>query len=356
MATISKIETPSGKPRYRARIRLKGHPTVTKTFERKTDAKAWVVKAEDEIRAGEYLENRERELNTVGGMIDRYVRTVLPDKSESTQYSQSIHFEWWRNEIGRLTLNKLKPAVIAQCRDRLVESGRSASTANRYLAALSHCCSVAEREWHLLTSNPVKRVRRRPEPSGRVRFLSDTERKALLRETKASKSPFLHTIVLLALSTGMRHSEILTLRWPQVDLKRRVIVLEKTKNKERRAVPLVGEALESVRQLRATPRIDTDLLFPSHRDAKKPADTRVAWEAALERAGIKDFRFHDLRHTTASYLAMNGATTAELAAVLGHKTLQMVKRYSHLSEQHTVGVLERMNERIFQEDEADGAI
>jgi integrase len=138
-----------------------------------------------------------------------------------------------------------------------------------------------------------------------------------------------------------------------VDLHQGRITLHETKNGERRVVPLAGKALELLQAHAKVRRLDTPLLFPSKvRDPKTkvpvgPMDLRTPWENALKTAGIEDFRFHDLRHSAASYLAMNGASLAEIAEVLGHKTLQMVKRYSHLSEAHTAGVVARMNARIF---------
>jgi integrase len=110
-------------------------------------------------------------------------------------------------------------------------------------------------------------------------------------------------------------------------------------------LPLAGEALECVKGLAGMRRIDTRLLFPDG-SGKKPIIIRAPWHKALKQAGIEDFRFHDLRHSAASYLAMSGASLAEIAEVLGHKTLEMVKRYSHLSEQHTAGVVEKMNKKF----------
>ena len=145
--------------------------------------------------------------------------------------------------------------------------------------------------------------------------------------------------------SGARLGEILGPRWPNIDLSRRVAVLEDTKNNERRALPLHGEALEVLRELSKVRRIDTDLVFASREG--KATYPRYAFQKAVQRVGIEDFRFHDLRHSAASYLAMSGATLAEIAEVLGHKTLSMVKRYSHLTEQHTSQVVARMNARIF---------
>ena len=88
-------------------------------------------------------------------------------------------------------------------------------------------------------------------------------------------------------------------------------------------------------------------MFPSPNNPKQPISMRTSWNTAVRKAKIKDFRFHDLRHSTASYLAMNGASLLEIADILGHKTLQRVKRYGHLSEDHKADVLERMNKKVF---------
>ena len=209
----------------------------------------------------------------------------------------------------------------------------------------------------------MRRVTKGKESRGRVRFLSDEERPRLLEACKESSNPFLYPVVVLALSTGMRQAEVMNLYWREpktppegawgvVDLDAGRIVLHQTKNGERRLVPLVGHALECLRELAKVRRIDSDLLFPSSNrpragGAIKPIDLRKPWESALARAEIADFHFHDLRHSCASYLAMNGASLAEIADTLGHKTLQMVKRYSHLSEAHTASVVAKMNAKIF---------
>ncbi len=155
--------------------------------------------------------------------------------------------------------------------------------------------------------------------------------------------------MVLALSTGMRKSEILHIKWPDVDLEKGTLILYKTKNNEIRRVALRGLALELFRQHGKVRRLDTDFVFPSEISSKtgEPFDSTKAWEDARRRAKIEDFVFHDLRHSCASYLAMGGASLLEIAEVLGHKTLEMVKRYSHLAESHTAGVVEKMNQRIF---------
>ena len=192
----------------------------------------------------------------------------------------------------------------------------------------------------------MRKVRKPKESRGRVRFLSEIERKALLEACQQSENKYLYTIVVLALSTGMRRGEIINLKWDDINTKDRSLILHETKNGERRRIPLTSHALECIKEMDKVRRIDTPLLFPSDRK-KVQSYFWKHWLKALKEAGIEDFRFHDLRHTTASYLAMNGASIAEIAEVLGHKTLQMVKRYSHLSEGHTSKVVESMNRRIF---------
>jgi integrase len=144
----------------------------------------------------------------------------------------------------------------------------------------------------------------------------------------------------------MRYSEIINLTWQDINLEKQFLILHETKNGERRNVPLAGHALELIKALGKVRRLDTPLLFPGNA-SQKPTTMRRHWKKALSTAEIENFRFHDLRHSAASYLAMNGATTVDIAGVLGHKTLAMVKRYSHLSEQHTSKVVAAMNEKIF---------
>lgn len=140
--------------------------------------------------------------------------------------------------------------------------------------------------------------------------------------------------------------EILSLKWADVNLQEGRLVFHHTKNKERRAVPIVGLGLELLRQQFQKREGTSELVFPG-KDPTKPINIRSAWEAALQQSGVKNFLIHDLRHSAASYLCMSQASLSEIAEILGHKSLQMVKRYTHVSESHVAGVLERMNDRIF---------
>ncbi len=346
MATINKRKDQDGVLRFQVIIRLKGHPTQTATFARITDARKWAQHTEAAIREGRYFKTVEAKKHTLGDMIDRYIEQVNPSNARKAQLT------WWKEKLGCYVLNDITPAMIAGGRDELLQAiskrgvQRSPATVVRYIAALSHVFTIGIKEFGWLESSPVSKIKKPREPSGRVRFLSNEERHQLLSACKDSYSPFLYIVVILAISTGMRQSEIMNLTWQQVDLQRRQIILEKTKNKTCRTIPLANLALELLEQHLHERQLHHQLLFPG-KILGKPMDLRKAWTAALQQTGIKNFRFHDLRHSAASYMAMSGSNLVEIGILLGHKRLEVTRRYSHLSQEHISKAVERMNEEIF---------
>jgi integrase len=351
MATIQERVNGAGKKSYRVQVRLKGFPMQTATFDRKTDAKKWSQQTEAAIREGRHFKTTESKKHTLADLINRYIKDTLPSKPKS-YVKQKQQLELWKKEIGRYTLAEITPSLLAEQRDHFLNTitlrgkKRTPATVNRYMAALSHAFTIAIKEWGWLESNPLLKVTKPKEPRGRIRFLSDKERSDLLEACKQSSYKPLYLIIVLCLSTGARKMEIIGLQWKDVDFSRQVITLHETKNGERRLLPLSGLALGLLKEHATIRQLKSDLVFPGI-SGKKPIDIRSPWMKAITQAGITDFRFHDLRHSAASYLAMNGATLAEIADILGHKTLQMVKRYAHLSEAHTASVVAKMNERIF---------
>ncbi len=351
MAVIQERTNADGQTKYRVLIRLRGCPPQSATFKRKTDAQKWAQDTESAIRDGRFFKTIEAKKHTFGEMVDRYIRQILPmkPKMESQQKSQ---LEWWKGKLGPYLLSDVTPAMIGECRDHLLHEityrgqKRTPATTNRYLAALSHCFTMALNEWGWVEINPVSRVKKPREPRGRVRFLSEQERVSLLNACRESYLPALYPIVVLALSTGMRQGEILRLRWNDIDFDRGQLVIHESKNNERRVVPVASEAYRVLMEFCKTKLGDSDFVFSAGAKSGLQA-IRKGWDAAVSAAKLENFRFHDLRHSAASYLAMNGATLAEISEVLGHKTLAMVKRYAHLSETHTAGVVKRMNENIF---------
>lgn len=351
MANIEKRISENGDVSYRVKVRIKGYPTQSATFERKTDANTWAASTESAIKEGRHFKTAESKRHTLGELIDSYIKVELPKKPRNAK-NQETQLLWWKSEIGEYSLAEVTPNLIVECKDKLLAglvrntTPRSPATVVRYLAALSVCFTYGVNTKQWIDDSPMRKVSKPSEPRGRVRFLSQTERDNLLTACKQSKNPYMYAVTVLALSTGARQGEIMNLKWDDVDLNRGRAILHETKNGERRALPITGHALEILKELNKVRRIDTKLLFAGN-NPDKPAELRSPWLSAMKSAGIENFKFHDLRHSAASELAMNGATLAEIAEILGHKTLAMVQRYAHLSEGHTTGVVERMNKKIF---------
>ena len=177
MATFTKRET-NGKTVWGAQVRRKGHPSISATFERLTDAKRWAARQEAAISEARAVPGSAARRHTVAEVVDRYCLTVLPHKRPKTIVNQKKHLQWWRDLIGHLRLIDVTPAVITDYRDLLARD-HAPATVKRYLAALSHAFTIAIREWQWMEENPCNRVSKPSEPRGRVRFLNDEERQRL---------------------------------------------------------------------------------------------------------------------------------------------------------------------------------
>jgi len=356
MATIEKRSTNTGATTYRVKVRLRGFPPETATFERLTDARDWGKKTEADMKAGRHFGQSKR--HTFNELANEYQQHA----------KDAVRLDYWRKVFGPDSLDTITAARIQKERDKLLseethnfatpptgdpeidakraKAKRSGSTVNRYLAALSVCLSYGVKTLQWLERNPCERITKPSEGSGRVRFLSDDERVNLLKACRPH--PDLYLAVVLSLTTGARQGEIMTLRWGQIDFARQVITLHETKNGERRALPLVGEAFTLLQERAKVRNLKDDRIFPPKAYAKKAQclDLTVPWNAAKKSAGLTDFHWHDLRHTAASYLAMSGVSLVEIAKVLGHRTLAMVARYSHLSDGHIVATGEKLAARL----------
>lgn len=354
MATIEPRTVSDGTKRYRVRVRLQGELPRTKTFKRLTDAKAWAAKVESDMGHGTYVPTALESRRTLRDLIDKYKTEYLPTRGIRDTAKQEALLKWWDDNFGHLTLNKLKPEAIAEARRKLQTRRKrdgeplSGATINRHLAALSAVCKWAWKELRWLPSNPVLEVSKAPESTGIVRFLSDAERKALLQACRESADPNIHTAVMLALATGARYSNIRNLTWADVDMTKWSLRFRETKNGEPRYVPVVGPVQPVLAAHLERDPTGEGWVFKGWKD-DMPADLDKPWRKVRKAAGIDDVRFHDLRHTTASYLTMNGATLAEVAEALGHRTLVMAKRYSHQSGEHVRATMQRMADKFLVE-------
>jgi integrase len=349
VATIETRIAKDGTKQYRVKVRLRGHPPASATFDRISDARRWASEAETRIREGRYFSVAEARRHTLAELIDRYIAEHVPTSKIRGKRERVLLLNRWRDRLGHVTLAELTAPMIHEARTkmlgRVTRRGKpvSAGSVNRELMVLSSLLGTAVRDYGWLDDSPIRKLSKLTEPRGRTRFLDEVERDALLQQCKAANQT-LYLVVVVALATGARRGELLNLRWRDIDLQRGLLTFHETKNGERRTVPCVGLAHDLLSEHSKVRRLDTDLAFPGA--TGKPLEVGKFREAC-DRAGVRDFRFHDLRHTAASWIAMNGGTLAEIAEVLGHKTLAMVKRYAHLTEGHTRGVLERMNARAF---------
>jgi integrase len=348
MATIETRRSAKGTV-YRVKVRLEGQPPVSRSFTRLAAAKAWAADVESRMRNGLFAASSGR---TVAEAVDAFLDAELTGKKD--QRMLIARCGWWRERLDKVRLRDLAPWHISECLDRLeaepqaakklggTARSRTAATVNRYRAAISAVLTWAERQtppW--IGTNPARRTKHRPERRGRTRFLSANERGALLAEARRSASADLYLAVVLSLATGARQSEVMGLSWPDVDIDRGTVTFRDTKNGDTRSVPLPADALTQLRERRGVVRLDTDLVFPSRKKVREPADLRAGFRAALRRAGITDFRWHDQRHSAASALADMGASLIDIGSVLGHRSQQTTKRYAHLTESHLRDLIEQ---------------
>lgn len=352
MGAIRECRRQDGSVTYHAEVRLKGYPSQRASFRTRTLAKKWVQDTESSIRDGRHFRTAEAKRHTVNDLIDRFINQWLPQFPHRI-VRQTAYLAWWKDRLGHLVLADLTPAILAEARDALLaqktprQTVRNPSTANRYIAAFSRVLTIAMKEWGWIDDTPMRKVSKPADGRGRNRLLTLEEKERLLDACKLSPNPHLYPIVSLAILLAMRFGEIVGLKWENIDWTNKLVTLEKTKNGERRILPLTP-AVEVIFSLCRKKDIAYGLIFnptsPTNRSGV--VDIRNTFIKALKQADIKDFRFHDLRHAAASYLAMNGATQGELMAILGHRSPSMTKRYSHYSQKHVANLMERMHNNI----------
>jgi integrase len=336
MATF--VKTQSGS--WKAIIRIKGNPLETKTFRIKRDAIDWARTTEDEIVRGIYLPRNISERTTLAQALDRYVKEISPTKKPSTQKPEIRRAKLLQKHFGKYSLASLKTEKIAKYRDMRLAEGKSRYTVRLELYLLSHLFKTAIKEWGMgLTVNPVSNVTIPKAPKGRNRRLIGDEDQRLLEACEAHSNPMLAWIVKLALYTGMRQGEIINLTRSQVDFEKRTVFLADTKNGTSRTVPLSNKAIDVLKEVISHPirPIETNLLFfgePGRDGIRRPFLINRAWSNALKKADIEGLRFHDLRHEATSRFVEAGLSDLEVSSIIGHKTMQMLKRYTHLRSEN----------------------
>lgn len=300
--------------KYEVRIIRKDHPTQCKTFINLKDAQLWAKRTEVAIERGEALGTQRASL---ASLIERYRLNVTPLKKSA--YSEDRRLQaWLKHPIANRDAHSIKASELSIWRDQRLKQVAN-NTVRLELAALSVVFQEAHKEWGYSTlSNPVLQIRKPTPGKARDRRLEGDE---LIRVIGATESDILPDVVTLAVETAMRQSEIVSLRWENIDLKKGTAKLPDTKNGEPRVVPLSRTAIQVLTPMKK----DSGLVF-----SITPHAMSVAFRRAVSRAGIQDLRFHDLRHEGVTRLFEKGLSSMEVASVSGHRTLSMLKRYTHL--------------------------
>jgi integrase len=308
------------KSTWQAQVRRQGYTPLSRTFRLRADAELWARQVEAEFdRGGLPVDNRALRSHTLADLLKRYAAEVVPRKRSADREVYLLRVIL-RHPIARVSLHRLTASEIAKYRDQRLSSVK-ADTVRRELAIVRHCLEVARNEWgFVLPTNPMQQVKLPRPGNPRERRVNPGELEKLLAACRASRCDWLPAIIQLAVETGMRRSELLAMRWDDVNLEARTVFLRNTKNGFPRTVPLSIQALNVIR---GTPRCGTTLFEIS------PNALRLAWERLKRRAGVSGLRFHDLRHEAISRFFEKGLNVPEVAMISGHRDLRVLFRYTH---------------------------
>lgn len=321
MATICRR-----KEGWQVQVRKKGYKPVSKCFHKKSEADAWARQIESEMDRSVFVDRTQAEQTTLGELLDRYLAQVTPLKKGVRQETSRLRVIR-SSHLSSRPLSTLSSADFASYRDDRLRHV-SGSTVNKELNLFAHAFDVARRDWAIPVENPVRLLRRPKNNPSRERRLRLGEEEKL---TAASGASMLAGIIPFALETAMRRGEIADMRWEHVNLKERILLIPETKTGFSRTVPLSTKACQVLRDL---PRRIDGWVF-----GVESQSITQAFERACERAEIGDLRFHDLRHEATSRLFEKNLNPMQVSAITGHRTLEMLKRYTHLKPQDLAALL-----------------
>lgn len=320
---------------WRAEIRRKGYKPTYRTFDTKLQAQQWARQVESSMDAGIYTDRSEAERTTLKDALERYRREIVPTKRYPTQENGRIHC-WLKTDLSYRSLASLRGADFAKYRDMRRGQGRAENTIRLELQLVSHLFEMARKEWGLESlANPLKNIRKPGGSSARDRRLGEGEYDAIRAQLESSANRYAAPAFELAIETALRKGSLFSLQWDWVDLPARMIRFpadaRRTANKGVPAVlPLSSRAHGVLTGLRQTSCVadrpsELDHVFPTTANA-----VMLVWTRALTKLEIHDLRWHDLRHEAVSRLFEKGLHPMEVASISGHRSMQMLKRYTHL--------------------------
>lgn len=343
---------------FRAYVRRQGFASKSKVCATERAAKEW-------LRENEGTANLQRVTSgkTLASVIDDF---VAAPPTKGTRYWAASQLDFWREKLGGMQITEISRGDINGAKSTLqsrpamrgtslgpkvTDQKLSAASVNRYLASLSSVFNFAlDRE--LIEVHPMKggKVKKLTENTGRRRILTAEEQDRLLGAAKTSNWPMLHLFVRMCLTTAARRSEVLNLRWQDIHLDESVAVLAVTKNGRARALPLVSDVKAALIEAKKVRPLASDYVFFDPRRPERPKNINTAWKACRSEAGLLNDRedpldrvyLHSTRHTAVTRMLKGGANLAQAAAVSGHQTLAMLKRYEHLAAADGVELAERL--------------
>ncbi len=311
-----------GKKWY-ASVRRKGAPTAVKPFCSKRDAEVWARSIESKLDTGIHLDVQGAAKVSMDTLISRYADETSGIKRNAPHEKYGLRL--LSEHFGHLKLAELTRSRIAKFRDHRIAAGLAASTVRNNLHLLSALITKAINDWGFeLPYNPVRRVSKPAVNNARDRRLEAGEEERLLAEAAKHRSPLMKPLIIVALETAMRLGELLSIEWKDVDYARREIILQRTKNGTSRKVPLSRVAMAALQSIECNP--DCSRVFGAWAQVTSFQHT---WGKMLKRADISNLRFHDLRHEAASRFSERGMDVLRIAAITGHRSMQMLKRYTH---------------------------
>lgn len=354
MASIFKRKNNNGTTVWRAVVRIKGYPTVCNHFDRKQEADDWACDIERQIKLGQFKFDQHNQIHTFADLTERYLNDGAIEHHRSAKDTRR-HLDYWQSRLSAFALIHITPELIGKERQCLIalptpgNKKRAAATTNRYMASLSLLFTYAVKQLHWISENPCASLIKLKENPGRDRVLNPDEIYRLLTACRQSRSSYLYPVVLISITTGARQGEILNLEWSHIDFDNKLACLKETKNGRPRSISLSEPVLEELKKLHQARHPQKPLVFAS-KTAFGRIDIKKAWQTALRIAGIDHCRAHDMRHTFATMAAAQGASNLELATAMGHRTLQMLQRYTHLDVQITKKFTNKISDQILPRD------
>ncbi len=306
---------------WQAQVRIKGQGSISKSFHSRKDAQIWATNQEALMLSGKW---KKKDYSTLrlSDLMKKYLQEVTPKKKGRGPEERRLKRLLRETDFMNNLLQEVDPPVIAEYRDRRLKDGVRACQYD--LVLIRHAWNIARLEWGWnIETNPVEQIKLPKNNPPRERRLRTGEYDLLKINAMKTRVWYLWPIIEIAIETGMRRGEILSIEWINIDFERARVLLPMTKNGRSRWVPLSKKAILILGQVTRT----VDLVFPISEVA-----VRQAWERLRKRSGLMDLNFHDLRHEAISRMFEKGLNVPEVASISGHRTASQLFRYVQVSD------------------------